>query len=93
MPSLPVSLGLLPPEARDHEPRVALDGGADGLDLLRRVVVAAPRWLAPGGVLLVETSTRQVPALVEAVVEAGLVPGVASADERSATVVTGSRTA
>ena len=39
----------MPPEARDHEARVALDGGADGLDVLRRVVDLAPRWLAPDG--------------------------------------------
>jgi len=84
-------LGLLPPEARVHEPRVALDGGADGLDLLRRVFSAAPRRLAPGGVLLVEASARQVPALVAAVAAAGLVPDVATSDELNATVVTGTR--
>ena len=54
-------IGLLPAEARVHEARVALDGGADGLDLLRRVTAAAPPWLAPGGHLLVETSERQAP--------------------------------
>ena len=48
----------MPPEARDHEPTVALDGGADGVDLHRRIAAGAPDWLAPGGVLLVETSRR-----------------------------------
>ncbi len=42
-------IGLLPAEARLHGPRVALDGGADGLDAQRRVSAAAPLWLAPGG--------------------------------------------
>jgi release factor glutamine methyltransferase len=65
-------IGLMPPEARDHEPRVALDGGADGLDVARRVVAVAPRWLAPAGALLIETSERQAPALVEAAGTAGL---------------------
>ena len=36
---------LMPPEARVHEPRVALDGGNDGLDLQRRVAAQAPQWL------------------------------------------------
>src|SRR5207249_4263400 len=36
----------MPTEARDHEPRSALDGGADGLDVLREVAAAAPEWLA-----------------------------------------------
>ena len=45
----------MPPEARDHEARVALDGGPDGLDVQRRVIAEAPGWLAPGGRLLVET--------------------------------------
>ncbi len=44
----------LPPNVRDHEPPAALRGGADGLDLVRRIVAEAPSWLAPGGLLLVE---------------------------------------
>jgi len=81
------SIGLMPPEARLHEPRAALDGGPDGLDVLRRVAAAAPAWLAPAGHLLVETSARQAPATVEAVAAAGLVPRVVTAPERGATVV------
>jgi release factor glutamine methyltransferase len=40
-------LPLLPAEARDHEPRTALDGGHDGLDVFRRVIAAAAEWLRP----------------------------------------------
>ena len=87
------AVGLMPPEARIHEPRVALDGGADGLDVLRRVIAAAPRWLAPGGYLLVETSEHQVPQAVETIARNGLIPRVASSDERNATVVIGTRPA
>ena len=82
---------LLPAEARMHEPRVALDGGADGLDVLRRVIATAPVWLAPGGHLLVETSERQAPQTVETVARSGLIPHVASSDELNATVVIGTR--
>ncbi|HUZ39180.1 MAG TPA: putative protein N(5)-glutamine methyltransferase, partial [Streptosporangiaceae bacterium] len=60
-------VALLPPEARMHEPRVALDGGEDGLDVLRRVAAEAPRWLAPGGCMLTETSERQAALAAEAV--------------------------
>jgi release factor glutamine methyltransferase len=84
-------VGLLPPEARLHEPRVALDGGADGLHILRRVAEAAPRWLAPGGHLLMETSERQVARLTEAVTRAGLRPRVARSSELSATVIIATR--
>ncbi|MFE0188692.1 putative protein N(5)-glutamine methyltransferase [Streptomyces sp. NPDC058989] len=84
-------VGLLPPEARDHEPLVALDGGADGLDVLRRVTAAAPRWLAPGGHLLVETSERQAPRAVEAFTRNGLLARVDSSDELYATIVVGTR--
>jgi release factor glutamine methyltransferase len=85
------AIGSLPAEARMHEPRVALDGGADGLDLARRVAAAAPLWLAPGGSLLVETSEQQAPQAAEAFARAGLVPRVASSGELNATVVTGTR--
>jgi release factor glutamine methyltransferase len=84
---------LLPPEARVHEARVALDGGADGLDVLRRVTAAASLWLAPGGHLLFETSERQAPQAVETVARDGLIPRVASSDELDATVVIGTRPA
>jgi release factor glutamine methyltransferase len=80
---------LLPPEARVHEARIALDGGPDGLDVLRRVAAAAPRWLAPGGHLLFETSERQVPAAVEAIARHGLAPRVDRSEELHATVVIG----
>jgi release factor glutamine methyltransferase len=86
-------IGLLPPEARLHEPRVALDGGADGLDVQRRLTAAAPRWLAPGGHLLVETSGRQAQRTVETFARNGLIPRVASCDELNATVVIGTRPA
>lgn len=82
---------LLPTEARVHEARVALDGGADGLDVLRRVTAAALPWLAPGGHLLFETSERQAPRAVETVTDAGLVPRVATDEELYATVVIGAR--
>ncbi len=87
------AIRLLPPEARIHEPRVALDGGADGLDVLRRVTAAAPLWLAPGGYLLVETSERQAPQTVEIFARNGLIPRLASSGERNATVVIGTRPA
>jgi len=86
-------VGLLPPEARDHEPRVALDGGTDGLDILRRVAAAAPEWLAPGGHLLFETSERQAPQAVAAAARAGLIPRVARSGRLNATVVIGTRPA
>lgn len=87
------AIGLLPPEARIHEPRVAVDGGADGLDVLRRVIAAAQLWLAPGGHLLVETSERQAPRTVESFTRNGLIPRVASSSELNATVVIGTRPA
>ncbi len=49
----------LAPDIRNHEPRIALDGGSDGLDLVRRLVADAPNHLAPGGSLLCEISPEQ----------------------------------
>jgi release factor glutamine methyltransferase len=86
-------IGLLPPEARCYETRVALDGGADGLDVLRRVTAGASSWLAPGGHLLFETSEQQAPRAVETVARSGLIPRLASCDAMNATVVVGTRQA
>jgi release factor glutamine methyltransferase len=83
------AIALMPPEARLHEARVALDGGADGLDVARRVVAEAPRWLAPGGSLLFETSEDQAPAARGSVAAAGLVARLVTDDDRGATVVVG----
>lgn len=87
------SVGLLPPEARDHEALIALDGGPDGLDVLRRVAAEARHWLAPGGALLFETSEDQAPHAVAVVSEGGLRPRVATDEELYATVVIGTRPA
>lgn len=62
----------MPPEARDHEPPTALDGGEDGVDLHRRLAAAAPEWLAPGGVLVVETGRSQAALTAGAMVAVGL---------------------
>lgn len=85
------AIALMPPEARDFEPRVTLDGGADGLDVLRRVAAEAQLWLAPGGYLFVETSEEQAPAASEVFARSGLFPRIASSDEYYSTVVIGER--
>jgi release factor glutamine methyltransferase len=82
-------IALMPPEARDHEPPLALDGGADGLDVQRRVVAGAREWLAPGGVLLIETSVRQAPATVALMEAAGLTAHAVHDDERDGTAAVG----
>ena len=66
------AIALMPPEARDHEHRVALDGGEDGLDVQRGVIAAAPRWLAPGAHLLVETSDEQADGTIALMKAVGL---------------------
>ncbi|CAM3272416.1 putative protein N(5)-glutamine methyltransferase [Occultella aeris] len=83
------AIAQLPPEARDHEPHLTLDGGPDGLDVQRRLAAGAARWLAPGGYLLVETSDEQGPTAARVFSEHGLVADVLSEDEVGATVVRG----
>jgi release factor glutamine methyltransferase len=80
---------FMPPEARDHEPLVALDGGFDGLDIQRRVAAEAPNWLAPGGHLLIETSDRQATRTAEAFAAAGLTPRIQHDDDTESSVVIG----
>lgn len=49
----------LEPEVKDHEPRLALDGGTDGLDLIRRIVSGADEYLIRGGYLFIEIGYDQ----------------------------------
>lgn len=84
-------LALLPPEARDHEPRPALDGGPDGLGLLRRVAAEARSWLAPRGTLLTETSARQSEPAAAILASSGLTATVATDEDLGATVVSARR--
>jgi release factor glutamine methyltransferase len=82
-------IAFLPSEARDHEPRVALDGGPDGLDVLRRVAAGAGKWLAAGGHLLIETSPAQAAAATEEFTSAGLCTEVSRSEELDTVVVCG----
>lgn len=60
-PYVPSSdIGDLPAEVLGFEPTVALDGGEDGLDVVRRIVAESSRWLAPGGIIAVELDSRRV---------------------------------
>ena len=52
-------IGSLQPEVRDHEPRTALDGGHDGLDLVKRIIGDAPQYLKPQGYMLLEMGHEQ----------------------------------
>ena len=85
------AIGLQPREARLHEPRLALDGGADGLDVLRRMAAEAPDWLAPRGRLLVETSERQASTAAAVLDRAGFTPHVVRDEDLDATAVIGER--
>ncbi len=82
-------VAFMPSEARDHEPRHTLDGGPDGLDLLRRISAGARDWLAPGGHLLIEVSQRQLPVAMAAFESDGLVPSSAASPDLGATVAIG----
>ncbi|MFJ9367851.1 methyltransferase [Nocardia sp. NPDC101769] len=85
-------IAWMPPEARDHEPRRALDGGVDGLDVLRRIAAVAGEWLCAGGHLLVEESEEQAPVAAGIMREYGLAARIAECEEMGATVVIGTRT-
>ena len=65
-------IALLPHEARDFEPPLALDGGDDGLVVVRRIAGEAPAWLAEEGQLLAEVGERQRAAAEEVLRAAGL---------------------
>lgn len=87
-------LRLLPHEAREHEPAAALDGGGDGLDVLRRVAVRVGEWLAPGGSVLSEVTPAQRAAALAALRAGGLAARAAeAADDDETVVVVGTRPA
>lgn len=74
VPYVPASaMRLLPRDVHEHEPRLALEGGPDGLDVLRRVVARAPHWLAPGGWVVCEIGADQGEAAAALLLEQGLV--------------------
>lgn len=56
-------IASLQPEVRDHDPRLALDGGVDGLDFYRRLATGADAWLCPGGKLMAEFGDGQAEAV------------------------------
>lgn len=64
-------LATLMPDVRDHEPRLALDGGADGLDLVRRIVSAAPDHLEEGGLIALEIGAGEAPDTAKLLEERG----------------------
>lgn len=74
-------VAFLPPEARDHEPLHTLDGGPDGLALLRRISAEATGWLRSDGHLLIEISESQVDAAAAAFSSDDLDPSFERADD------------
>ncbi|MGV8871543.1 MAG: putative protein N(5)-glutamine methyltransferase [Rhodococcus sp. (in: high G+C Gram-positive bacteria)] len=83
-------IGLMPREARIHEPLIALDGGVDGARLHRRVAAQAREWLTPHGSLLIETSALLANSTLQAFSEAGFVASISESETFDAVVVIGS---
>lgn len=82
---------LLPPEAREFEPPVALDGGADGVDLVRRIAREARQWLAPHGCLALEVGDTQVEAAAAVLEELRYPTRAVTSEEYGSAVVIGRR--
>jgi release factor glutamine methyltransferase len=66
------AIATLPTDVRDHEPRLSLDGGPDGLDVFRRLAGRATHWLVPGGRLYAEVGEDQAGTAAALLAEAGL---------------------
>jgi release factor glutamine methyltransferase len=62
----------LPVEIREHEPARALDGGKDGLDVIRRILAGAPDYLGPKGRLFLEIGSAQAKQVLEAIAGLGV---------------------
>jgi release factor glutamine methyltransferase len=83
------AIATMPRDARDHEHLVALDGGSDGLDVVRRVVTGAPAWLRPGGRLVIETGRDQADVTAGLMRAAGMTTTVETDDDVGGTAVLG----
>jgi release factor glutamine methyltransferase len=81
----------LPAEAREHERRLALDGGDDGLAVLRRIAPRVVPWLRTGGVFLTECAVDQAQSAATIVGRTGLKPLLRQDDELDVAVVSGIR--
>jgi len=64
-------IAALEPEVRDHDPRLALDGGLDGLDYYRELAGRGERWVSAGGMMMMEFGDGQEGAIAELFVKAG----------------------
>ncbi|CAD6006473.1 putative protein N(5)-glutamine methyltransferase [Agreia sp. COWG] len=85
------AIALMPQEARLHEALGALDGGADGLDVQRRVATDAMAWLAVGGHLLVEAGEAQASTSVRLFEDHGLAARSEFSKEHDGTIVIATR--
>ena len=65
-------IATLPPEVQAHEPHAALDGGADGLDVIRHILETAPAYLKPGGWVLLEMDPSQIQPVLELAAHSGI---------------------
>ena len=73
LPYIPeTEMAGLMPDVKDHEPRLALDGGPEGLALIRRLVADAPGFLEPDGRLILEIWPASLAALAASAEKAGL---------------------
>lgn len=85
------AIALMPPEAREHEPTIALDGGAEGVDVHRRIAAEVGEWLVPDGYVLIETSQEQAPLTIAALEDAGFSAWMERDEEVDGTAVIGTR--
>ncbi len=82
---------LMAAEAREFEPRIALDGGAEGLDIVGRIARGAGQWLARGGCLALEVGERQIDRAAPMVRDCGFAVRAVTSEEYGSAVIIGRR--
>ena len=87
------SIAELPREVRDFDPRLALDGGADGLEAFRAIIPASAPLISPNGRLLVEVGAGQARSVLAIAAEAGFLDGATWRDLAGAERVVAARAA